>query len=121
MFRVAAAATSVRVADVTGNTEAICGMVAQAEEKNVSLVVFPELAVTGYTCLDLFGQELLLAKAEEAVKKIIDFTRGKSATVIVGTPVRFKGHLYNCAAVIRNGGLKGLVPKIHLPDRKSVV
>ena len=114
-FRVAAAGPRVRVADVEYNSESICRMIAEAEEKEASLVVFPELAVTGYTCLDLFGQNLLLTKSEAAVEKIIAFTRGKHITVVVGSPVRFCGRLYNCAAVIRNGGLKGLVPKIYLP------
>ena len=87
----------------------------KAEERKASLIVFPELSVTGYTCLDLFGQSLLLTASEEAVKKIATHTRGKHATVVVGAPVRYRGRLYNCAIVIRNGGIKGIVPKIYLP------
>jgi NAD+ synthase (glutamine-hydrolysing) len=115
LFRVAAAVPRVKVADVDHNTKTICRMIDQAEARQASLVVFPELSVTAYTCADLFGQDLLLRKAEEGVAKIMAWTRGKAVTVIVGTPVQYCGKLYNCAAVIRNGGLKGLVPKIYLP------
>ena len=115
LFRVAAVVPRVKVADVAFNCESICRLISRAEDKQASLAVFPELSVTGYSCLDLFGQELLLTKSEEAVAAIANHTRGKQVTVVVGTPVRFRGRLYNCAAVIRNGGIKGIVPKIYLP------
>lgn len=115
LFRVAAAVPRVKVADVEYNAESICRLTGKAEEEGASLVVFPELSITGYTCLDLFGQNLLLTKSEEAVGKIKDFTRGKHITVVIGAPVRFRGRLYNCAIVLRNGGIKGIVPKIYLP------
>ena len=115
LFRVAAAVPRVKVADVEYNAESICRLTAEAEKEEASLVVFPELSITGYTCLDLFGQNLLLTKSEEAVGKIVGFTRGKHITVVVGAPVRFRGRLYNCAIVLRNGGIKGIVPKIYLP------
>ncbi|MBR4756273.1 MAG: NAD(+) synthase, partial [Bacteroidales bacterium] len=114
-FRVAAAVPRVRIADVEFNRDAICKLIDKAEEEGCSLVVFPELSVTGYTCLDLFGQEVLLSAAENAVGQIAWHTRGKHVTVVVGAPVRFRGRLYNCGIVIRNGGLKGMVPKIYLP------
>lgn len=104
LFRVAAAVPRVKVADVEYNAESICRLTGKAEEEGASLVVFPELSITGYTCLDLFGQNLLLTKSEEAVGKIKDFTRGKHITVVIGAPVRFRGRLYNCAIVLRNGG-----------------
>ena len=115
LFRVAACVPRVKVADVKHNCEGICRMIDKAEASGVSLAVFPELSVTGYTCLDLFGQDLLLTKSEEAVGVIADHTRGRHCTVVVGAPVRFRGRLYNCAVVIRNGGIKGIVPKIYLP------
>ena len=115
-IRVAAAVPTVKVADVTANVNEICRMTAEAEAAKASIVLFPELAVTGYTCGDLFGQQLLLDSAEAGVRKILGFTRGKSVTVVAGVPVRFRGRLYNCAVVIRNGNIKGIVPKIWLPD-----
>lgn len=114
-IRVAAATPRVKVADVDANVEEICRMAEVAENEQVSILAFPELSVTGYSCGDLFAQELLVSKAEEGVKRLKTFSRGKSLTLVVGVPVRVRGSLYNCAAVIQNGSLKGIVPKIHLP------
>ena len=114
-FRVAAAVPRVKVADVDHNAEAICRLIDKAEADNVSLAVFPELSVTGYTCLDLFGQNLLLTKSEEAAGRIAAYTAGKLVTVVVGAPIRFRGRLYNCALTLRDGRIIGIVPKIYLP------
>lgn len=114
-IRVAAATPRVKVADVDANVEEICRMAEIAENEQVSILAFPELSVTGYSCGDLFAQELLVNMAEEGVKRLKTFSRGKSLTLVVGVPVRVRGSLYNCAAVIQNGSLKGIVPKIYLP------
>ena len=114
-IRVAAATPKVKVADVDFNAGEICSLVDKAGDDGVSIIVFPELCVTGYTCADLFGQTALIQGAERGVEGIIGFTRGKSVTVVVGTPVSHRGRLYNCAAVIRDGTLYGLVPKVHIP------
>lgn len=114
-IRVAAATPRVKVADVEANVEEICRMAEIAENEQVSILAFPELSVTGYSCGDLFAQELLISRAEEGVKRLKTFSRGKSLTLVVGVPVRVRGSLYNCAAVIQNGSLKGIVPKIYLP------
>lgn len=113
--RVAAVVPRVKVADVNANVAEICRLAEDAERQEVSIAVFPELSVTGYTCADLFGQQLLIGKAEEGIKQLKSFSRGKKLTMVVGVPVRVSGNLYNCAAVIHNGKLSGLVPKIHLP------
>ena len=113
--RVAAVVPRVKVADVNANVAEICRLAEEAERQEVSIAVFPELSVTGYTCADLFGQQLLIGKAEEGIKQLKSFSRGKKLTMVVGVPVRVAGNLYNCAAVIHNGKLSGLVPKIHLP------
>ena len=114
-IRVAAATPRVKVADVDANVEEICRMAEIAENEQVSILAFPELSVTGYSCGDLFAQELLVSRAEEGVKRLKTFSRGKSLTLVVGVPVRVRGSLYNSAAVIQNGSLKGIVPKIYLP------
>lgn len=114
-IRVAAATPRVKVADVDANVEEICRMAEIAENEQVSILAFPELSVTGYSCGDLFAQELLVSRAEEGVKRLKTVSRGKSLTLVVGVPVRVRGSLYNCAAVIQNGSLKGIVPKIYLP------
>ena len=113
--RVAAVVPRVKVADVNANVAEICRLAEDAERQEVSIAVFPELSVTGYTCADIFGQQLLIGKAEEGIKQLKSFSRGKKLTMVVGVPVRVDGNLYNCAAVIHNGKLSGLVPKIHLP------
>ena len=115
-IRVAAVSPRVKVADVAFNRDETCRLIEEAEKKGVSLVVFPELGVTGYTCADLFGTNLLLDRAEEAVFSIRDFTRGKQVTAVVGAPLRCNDRLYNCAVVIHNGEIHGIVPKIYLPS-----
>ena len=115
-IRVAAAVPSVKVADTAYNVAEICRMTDLAERSQVSVLLFPELCVTGYTCGDLFCQHLLIAEAEKGVKEIMEFTRGKAVTVIAGAPVSYMGRLYDCAIVLKNGNLKGIVPKTWLPN-----
>ncbi len=114
--RVAAAVPGVSLSDPERNAETICGLIDKAEEGQVSLLSFPELCVTGYSCADLFGQNLLIESAEKAAAEITRHTENLAVTVVIGVPVRSAGHLYNCAAVIRRGKIHGLVPKIHLPN-----
>lgn len=115
-IRIATAVPAVKVADTDANVREICRMTEEAEAGEASIVLFPELCVTGYTCGDLFGQQKLISSAENGVRKILGFTRGKAVTAVIGAPVRFRGRLYNCAIVIRNGNIKGIVPKIWLPN-----
>ena len=112
-IRVAAAVPAIKVANTRHNTEEICRLTSGAFDKNVSLVVFPELSLTGSTCGDLFCQSTLLDRAEKGIREIIEISRGKATAIIAGVPVRHLGRIYNCSAVIRNGELKGLVPKIN--------
>ena len=115
-IRVATAVPALRLADPTYNVNEMCRMTDIAESRQVSLLLFPELSVTGYSCGDLFGQQALLDAAEDGLKRLMEHTRGKSVTVVAGVPVAFRGRLYNCAAVLKNGNIKGLVPKTWLPD-----
>lgn len=116
LIKVAAAIPGIRVADVEYNVLQIESLIAQAEGKGVEVIVFPELCITGYTCQDLFRQQLLLDKAEEAVLVLLDFTRKLNVIAVVGLPVRIGSLLFNCAAVIQGGTLMGLVPKTYLPN-----
>ena len=115
-FTVAAAIPAVRVADVQYNVNEIESMIAQAEGQGVEVIVFPELSLTGYTCQDLFRQQLLTDQAEQGLLVLLDFTRKLDIVAIVGLPVRIGSLLYNCAAVIQQGQLLGLVPKTYLPN-----
>ena len=113
---VAAAIPSVKVADCDYNEKQLESLIVQAEGKGVEIIVFPELCITGYTCQDLFGQQLLLEEAEKAVLKLLDFTRSLDIIAIVGLPVVCGDLLLNCAAVIQKGDLLGLIPKTYLPN-----
>ena len=116
LVKVAAAIPGVRVADVEYNVQQIENLIAQAEGRGVEMIVFPELSLTGYTCQDLFQQQLLLDKAEEALLILLDFTRKLDIIAVVGLPVRIGSLLYNCAAVVHQGSLLGIVPKTYLPN-----
>ena len=113
---VAAAVPTVKVADVEYNVQQVESLIAQAEDRGVEIVVFPELCITGYSCQDLFKEQLLLDHAEEGVVKLLDFTRKLNVIAIVGLPVVVNGLLFNCAAVIQSGTLLGIIPKVYLPN-----
>lgn len=113
---VAAAVPSVKVADTEYNVKQIENFVAQAEGKGVEIIVFPELSITGYSCQDLFLQQLLIEQSEVAVMQLLDFTRKLDIICIVGAPVNISGSLYNCAIVIQHGVIVGMVPKTYLPN-----
>ena len=114
--KVAAAIPTVKVADTEYNVQQIESLIAQAEGQGVEVIVFPELCITGYSCQDLFKEQLLIDKAEEALLVLLDFTRKLDIVSIVGMPVQIGSLLYNCAAVIQGGTLLGIVPKTYLPN-----
>ena len=115
-IKVASAIPLVRVGDCKYNTEQIMSLVEQAEKRDVEIVVFPELSITGYSCQDLFHQSMLLDSAENALMLLLDFTRKLDVVVILGLPIAVGDLLLNCAAVIQQGQLLGLVPKTYLPN-----
>ncbi|WP_302151153.1 NAD(+) synthase [uncultured Alistipes sp.] len=114
--KVAAAVPHVTVADCARNAERIVALAQQAARRGVEIVAFPELAVTGYTCADLFLQPTLLEAADEALGDILRQTRKLPLALIVGIPLRHEDRLYNCAAVLAQGRLLGVVPKSYIPD-----
>ena len=114
--KVAAATPRIRVADTRYNAESILSCLAQAKEEGVELLVFPELCVCGYTCGDLFGQDVLLRGAMEALQAIAAATAGSGMLVFVGVPVQVNGVLYNCAAAVNEGEVLAFIPKRHLPN-----
>lgn len=113
---VAAAIPSVKVADTNYNTGEIQTMIAEAEAKGVEIIVFPELSLTGYTCQDLFRSDVLLRRSEEALISLLNSTRKMDIISIVGMPVAVDGMLFNCAVVIQQGTILGIVPKTYLPN-----
>lgn len=114
--KVAGATPKIRVADCEFNANQIIAQINEAEKNGASLVVFPELCVTGYTCSDLFLQSALLNAAKDAVKKIVFETAELDIISIVGTPIALRQSLFNCAVVIYKGKILGIVPKINIPN-----
>lgn len=118
-IKVAAAIPQVKVADCTFNASQIIDMVKDAASKQVQLIAFPELCITGYTCGDLFQQQLLIEEAEKALQHIINETSELNITSIVGIPVAVGATLINAAVVIRGKVIMGIVPKTYIPNYKE--
>lgn len=115
-LRAAAASPGLRVADVAYNTQEIIKSMREYAARNAQLLCLPEFCLTGYTCSDLFLQETLICGAEQGLAEILAASCGLNLVTVVGLPVRRSGKLYNCAAVVCDGKLLGLVPKTHLPN-----
>jgi len=108
------------VADCAGNVDAILELLDRAELQQVHVVVFPELALTGYTCGDLFQQPALLRGAQEALVRLLVESKTRFAGLaVVGLPWAVGEQLYNVAAVLQRGRLLGVVPKSYLPTYKE--
>ena len=120
-IRIACAVPGVKVGDVRKNVKDICAYIAKADEAGADLVVFPELALTGYTVADLLYQNALWQGVKEGLRAIVDYTnRYPNMTSVVGLPVRIDTKYYNCAAVISGGTLHGIVPKssLTIPEKR---
>ena len=117
--KVAAAIPGVRVADCMYNAAEIEKQIVEANAKGVEIITFPELALTAYTCGDLFAQQLLLDQAEQGLMQIMQNTRQMDIISIIGLPVSVHGMLLNAAAVIQHGKVLGVVPKYYLPNYKE--
>ena len=116
-IRIACAVPEVQVANVEKNTQDICDFMADADAQDVDVLLFPELAMTGYSCGDLFLQDTLHNAVEAGLLKILRCSVAyPKLTVVVGLPVRCGMKILNCAAVISGGAVQGLTPKTYLPD-----
>ena len=119
MLRVAVVTPELKVADIAFNLTAIEAAAAQAAAAGCRLAVCPELAVTGYSCGDLFGQQLLLVQAENALLRLAAVSARLGMTLVVGAPLRQGGRLFNAAVVLSGGELCGAVPKSYLPNSQE--
>ena len=115
-IKVAAATPKIKVADPAYNTEEILKIIDETEKNGASILVFSELTISGYTCGDLFLQQPLLTECKNQLVRIVKATEDKSMLVVVGCPIVIKQKLYNCAVVISDGSILGIVPKTHLPN-----
>ena len=116
IIKVASAVPTVKVADCRQNIKEIELLIAQAEGQGAEIIVFPELCITGYTCQDLFRQQILLDAAENCVMQLLEFSRQLDIISIVGVPIVAGDLLLNCAVVLQQGKILGIVPKTYLPN-----
>ncbi len=118
--RVAAACPELRVADCEYNVARILAQVRQAQAETVGILVFPELCITGYTCADLFQQPTLLRSSLLALKQLAEATTTQfSGVIVVGLPIQVDDQLFNCACVLHQGRILGIIPKSFLPNYKE--
>src|SRR6267142_5153736 len=117
--RMAVATPLVRIGDPRHNVDATLELMQQAARDKALLAVFPELGLSAYSCEDLFHQRALIDAAEDALAKLLARTRNLRLAALVGLPVAREGRLYNCAALISQGRLIGVVPKTYLPNYRE--
>ena len=117
--RLAVATPLVRVGDPQYNLDATVALMREAAREKAVLAVFPELGLSGYTCDDLFHQQALIDAAEEALSLLLKQTKNLPLAALVGLPVAVDGLLYNCAALVHQGRLAGVVPKTYLPNYRE--
>jgi len=118
-YRVAAAVNQTVVANPAKNAAEVLSLIQQAHKAEVSAVVFPELTLTGYTASDLFLNQTLLATQNEALSSLLKETQQINTVAILGIAVLEADRLYNCAAVLQNGRILGIIPKSYLPNKKE--
>jgi NAD+ synthase (glutamine-hydrolysing) len=114
-IRVATATPEVSIGDVSNNVKAIKKLYIDAVKAESSLVVFPELSITGYTIQDLVAHQSLLHAAERGLMEIAEATTSQNTVAVVGLPLKMGNAIYNCAAVVSEGEIRGIIPKQNLP------
>jgi len=118
-YTIAAVSPVLKVADIQFNTAEIIASTALAKKKNAAVVLFPELSITSYSCADLFNNSTLLDESENAIIELAEYTKKEKIITVIGAPIRRSGRLYNCAVVMQNGTIIGVVPKIFLPNYRE--
>jgi len=118
-IRVAATSPRLKVGDIGYNTKEILRLATEADSKNIQLLVFPELCITGYTLGDLFHQHLVLNTAKEALHEIQIASRKLKNTILVGLPLLFEGKIFNVAVMVSEGKILGIIPKTYIPGYKE--
>ncbi len=118
-LRCAVCIPKVKVADPAYNVEQTIALARRASEQHVAVALFPELGISGYTNDDLFHQDSLLDAAVDGLTQIVAESTRLASVLVVGLPLRFENKLFNCAAIIYNGELLGLIPKTYLPNYRE--
>lgn len=114
--RVAAVSPTLFLGEPNKNIEEITSTIEGLNKKNLDIVVFPELCVVGYTCGDLFYQDSLLIQCLEALDFFLNKNVNNCAIIIIGMPINYLGRLFNCAIVIQNDNILGIIPKSYIPN-----
>ena len=114
--KVGASTVELKVANTIYNVEMIKKQIDEAINKNIQIISFPELSITGYTCGDLFNQDVLIDASYEGIKDLVNYSKDKMIVIIVGAPIKCENKLYNCAVVINDGKVLGIVPKTYIPN-----
>ena len=115
-IKVGAASPKLKISDTKYNLKEIETMILNAIEEEVKVLVFPELSISAYSCGDLFTNEKLIENCNLAIKNLVEFSKGKDILMAVGAPFLYRYSLYNCAYIILNGELLGIVPKSYIPN-----
>ena len=102
--------------EVIRNTKEIIAEIKKANALGISIVTTPELSLTGYTCADLFSQDVLIEESYESIDKILNETKELDIISIIGAPIRTENQLFNCAVIIQNGNILGVIPKTYIPN-----
>jgi NAD+ synthase (glutamine-hydrolysing) len=118
-YRVASAVNQTTVANPAKNAKEVISLIKEAHQKEVSVIVFPELTLTGYTASDLLLNQTLIQSQEDALNEILDNIKEVDTIVVLGYAHLEADRLYNCAIVLQNGKILGLVPKSYLPNKKE--
>jgi NAD+ synthase (glutamine-hydrolysing) len=117
--RLAVAIPRVALADPASNAREIARLYARAAGDGAAIVLFPELALSGYSLEDLHQQEALLRAVLQGLETLVEASRGTPSVLVVGAPLRLEGRLFNCAAVLSRGRILGLVPKTYVPNYRE--
>ena len=115
-IKIAAVSPAVTVGNVEKNCNEIINMLEKARNQRVQIAVFPELSLCGYTCGDLFHQKALIDACYSGIMKICEYSKAFNGYIAVGSPIKYNGKLYNCAVMINNGKVLGIVPKKYIPN-----
>ena len=115
-IKIAAVSPAVTVGNVEKNCNEIINMLEKAKNQRVQIAVFPELSLCGYTCGDLFHQKTLIDACYNGIMTICEYSKTFNGYIAVGSPIKYNGKLYNCAVMINNGKVLGIVPKTYIPN-----
>ena len=118
-YRIASAVNVTTVANPTRNSYEILKLIKKSQKKDVSVILFPELTLTGYTASDLFFNQTLLKKQNSILKKLLEDSKSINTITIIGIALLYKNRLYNTAVVFQNGIILGIIPKTFLPNKKE--